>query len=69
MMRSRDLILQTKTFFVVQLGCNTYSTLQLEVRCSGCKSFDWLNVDLGLILERINLCKISVVRCHYVDIS
>ena len=33
-----------------------------------CKSFDWLNVDLGLILERINLCKVSVARYH-VDIS
>ena len=29
---------------------------------------DSLNVDLGLILERINLCKVSVARYH-VDIS
>ena len=36
--------------------------LQVEVRCSECKSFDWLNVDLDLILQRINLCKVSVAR-------
>ena len=39
--------------------------LQLEVRCGECKSCDWVNVDLGLILERINLCKVSVARCHF----
>ena len=39
--------------------------LQLEDRCSECKSFDWLNVDFGLILECINLCKVSVARYHF----
>ena len=66
MIRSSDLILLTKTFLLCNL-CLIFDP-QLEVRCSECKSFGWLNVELGLIFERINLCKVSVARDH-VDIS
>ena len=61
MIRSSDLIL-LKLSLLCSL-CLIFA-LQLEVRCSECKSFDWLNVDLDLIFERINLSKVSVARYH-----
>ena len=64
--RNVSRLVQNKTFLLCNL--RLIFDPQLEVRCSECKSFGWLNVELGLIFERINLCKVSVARNH-VDIS
>ena len=66
MIRSSDLILQLKSSLLCNL-CLIFA-LQLEITCNECESFDWLNVDLGLIVERINLCKVSVAG-YRVDVS